>query len=205
MSNLHRIAWFDAQVRAEYYPTTRILAEQFEISMRQATRDIEYLRDSLGAPLEYCHRRRGYRYHGHAFSLPSVFMTEQQRADLERLSRYYEQMPDQRGRHLAELFGRLSSVHRSHVATASDDTAPMSQPVGPYTVEIDFALPQAVDLAAVKATQLDGGSFRLEVASIAQLLLILLASPSPFIVRSPVWLRNRLRSVLERTLGSLLS
>ncbi len=205
MSNLHRIAWFDAQVRAERYPTTRTLAERFEISVRQATRDIEYLRDSLGAPLAYCHVRRGYRYQSSSFALPGIFVTEQQRDDLERLSRYYQQMPDQNGRQLAELFGRLCAAHRTEVAVRSDDIAPMSQPVGPYVVEVDFDLPQVVDLTAVNAVHLHGGRFRLEVKSMTQLLLVLLACPSPFAIRSPTWLRNRLRSTLERTLQSLLS
>ena len=41
--------------------TLRGIAEHFEISTRQACRDIEYLRDQMGAPIAYDHRTRRYR------------------------------------------------------------------------------------------------------------------------------------------------
>ena len=41
--------------------TLREIAEHFEISTRQACRDIEYLRDQMGAPIAYDHRTRRYR------------------------------------------------------------------------------------------------------------------------------------------------
>ena len=52
MSNLHRIQWIDAQIRAERFPNCSTIARKFEITRRQASRDIEYLRYSLGAPVE---------------------------------------------------------------------------------------------------------------------------------------------------------
>jgi hypothetical protein len=71
---LHRIQWIDAQIRAARYPNARRVAERFEISHRQAQRDFEYLRDSLGAPLLYSALRRGYRYDGEAYVLPGPFV-----------------------------------------------------------------------------------------------------------------------------------
>jgi hypothetical protein len=62
MGNMHRILWFDEQVRFGKYPNSSHLAERFEISVRQACRDIEYLTDSLRAPLVYNPKRRGYQY-----------------------------------------------------------------------------------------------------------------------------------------------
>jgi predicted DNA-binding transcriptional regulator YafY len=47
VSNMHRILWFDERVRAMRNPNARDLAEQFEISVRQAGRDIEYMQSSL--------------------------------------------------------------------------------------------------------------------------------------------------------------
>ena len=69
MSNLHRIAWIDAQIRARRYPNATAVAREFEISRRQAARDIEYLRYSLQAPLEYCAAKNGYRYSEPGFAL----------------------------------------------------------------------------------------------------------------------------------------
>lgn len=60
MSNLHRIQWIDKQLRAKGYPYARTIAERLEISTRQAARDIEYMRYSLGAPIEYCPSMKGY-------------------------------------------------------------------------------------------------------------------------------------------------
>jgi len=76
VSNMHRILWFDEQVRAGQFPNAKALAEHFEISVRQAGRDIEYLQDSLRAPMSYNARRRGYEYNDTAYILPSVFLTE---------------------------------------------------------------------------------------------------------------------------------
>ncbi|MFD2877556.1 hypothetical protein ACFTAO_18590 [Paenibacillus rhizoplanae] len=38
MSHIHRIQWFDQQIRQLAYPNSSKLAEQFEISRRQAQR-----------------------------------------------------------------------------------------------------------------------------------------------------------------------
>ena len=46
-----RMIWFHNRVAANAYPNAGTLAEQFEISSRQAQRDIEYMRDSMNAPL----------------------------------------------------------------------------------------------------------------------------------------------------------
>lgn len=53
MSNMHRILWFDQEVRSNHFPNCTQLAHQFELSTRQANRDIEYMVNSLGAPLQY--------------------------------------------------------------------------------------------------------------------------------------------------------
>jgi hypothetical protein len=46
------------------YPSAATLAGQFEVTVRTAQRDIEYLRDQLGWALEYDPARRGYRAAG---------------------------------------------------------------------------------------------------------------------------------------------
>lgn len=91
MSNLHRVRWFDAQVRAGKHPNSSRLAEQFEISQRQAQRDIDYMASSLGAPLRYVAKLRGYAYEDATYMLPSLVMTEQERNMLKFLAYRYEQ------------------------------------------------------------------------------------------------------------------
>jgi predicted DNA-binding transcriptional regulator YafY len=46
-----RFLWFHNQVKAEKYPNSRTLAEKSELSRKTAQRDIEFMRDRLGAPL----------------------------------------------------------------------------------------------------------------------------------------------------------
>jgi predicted DNA-binding transcriptional regulator YafY len=83
MSNLHRILWIDSQLRADRHPNASRIAEQFEISRRQAARDLEYMRDSLGAPLEFCAAENGYRYRDGGFALPAVYLSEDERETLD--------------------------------------------------------------------------------------------------------------------------
>jgi len=64
-----RFAWFDRCVRSGRYPNAAILSERFEISRKTAQRNIDFMRDRLGAPLIYDPSRRGYRYSDDAFQL----------------------------------------------------------------------------------------------------------------------------------------
>lgn len=91
MANLHRLQWIDARIRAGKYPNAGELARQFEISHRQALRDFEYLRDSLGAPLAYSAQHRGFYYTAEAYVLPGPYMTESERLLLAQMAAYYSQ------------------------------------------------------------------------------------------------------------------
>ncbi len=70
LSNLHRLQWIDLQLRTGNYPNAGQVSARFEISRRQALRDFEYMRDSLGAPIEYSAARRGFFYTSETFTLP---------------------------------------------------------------------------------------------------------------------------------------
>jgi len=54
----------------------RVFTEELETSRNTITRDFEFLRDSLGAPLEYCREHNGHRYNPGApvFELPGFWM-----------------------------------------------------------------------------------------------------------------------------------
>lgn len=91
MSNTHRIQWFDQQIREARYPNSNHLAERFEISKRQAQRDIEYMVASLRAPLVYDAKRRGYGYDDSAYVLPHLYMTEEEKRVLRYLVHRYSQ------------------------------------------------------------------------------------------------------------------
>ncbi|OQX12107.1 MAG: transcriptional regulator [Desulfobulbaceae bacterium A2] len=73
-----RYTWFDAEIRAGRYPNAIRLAEQFEISERTAKRNITFMRDMLGAPLEYLRDKRGYIYSDTSFSLPALHFSQEE-------------------------------------------------------------------------------------------------------------------------------
>ena len=75
---IHRYQWFDRQVRAEKYPNASSLAEKFEISVKTAQRNIESLRDRLGAPLEYDRSKKGYYYSNSNFRLATPDITQEE-------------------------------------------------------------------------------------------------------------------------------
>jgi predicted DNA-binding transcriptional regulator YafY len=87
---MHRITWFDQEIRLHRYPNCKTLAHKFEISVRQANRDIDYLKNSLGAPLQYVAAKRGYEYEDDTFTLPNIYITEEQKKVLEYLAYSYE-------------------------------------------------------------------------------------------------------------------
>ncbi len=59
------------------YPNAHDITTKFGISPRQAQRDLEHMRTSLGAPLKYDAAHRGYCY-THDFYLPAMVNTENQ-------------------------------------------------------------------------------------------------------------------------------
>ncbi len=70
-----RFIWFDDRVRQKKYPNTTSLARQFEISVKTAQRDIEFMRDRLNCPLQYNQSLKGYFYEDETFSLPLIYLS----------------------------------------------------------------------------------------------------------------------------------
>src|SRR3989338_8291525 len=71
-----RIAKIDDMIRRKFYPNCPKLADEFEVSERTILRDIEAMKDSLGAPILFSKERNGYYYGEDAFSLPELKLTE---------------------------------------------------------------------------------------------------------------------------------
>lgn len=106
---MHRIAWLDSRIRSERYPDCRELAEKFEISVRQAQRDIEYLKYTMGAPLEYSATERGYYYNDKTFLLPSAMISNDEKQLLSYMANRYKMSGGTDACHLARLFERLGN------------------------------------------------------------------------------------------------
>ncbi len=109
MSNLHRIQWIDAALRDNRFPNCTSIASEFGISPRQASRDVEYLKYSLGAPVEYSFARRGYYYSEKTFVLPSYFIGEEEREALGYLADRYRAAGGDATAGLAAFFEKLGA------------------------------------------------------------------------------------------------
>lgn len=75
---LERYSWFDRQVRSGKFPNSTRLANRFEISTRTARRSIDFMRDRLGAPLEYDSSRKGFYYTNQSFELPRLQVSQEE-------------------------------------------------------------------------------------------------------------------------------
>ena len=107
VSNAHRISWIDAQIRAGSHPNATTIAEHFEISRRQAARDIEYLRYSMGAPIEFSSERNGYCYTDSTYVLPALVISHAERSTLGYLAERYGSLEDEGAARVAGVLRRL--------------------------------------------------------------------------------------------------
>ncbi|WP_339804152.1 WYL domain-containing protein [uncultured Marinobacter sp.] len=77
MSRFDRIYKIHDLLRNAHHPVAmRVFMDELEASRNTVTRDFEFLRDSLGAPLEYCREGNGHRYAKDlpVFELPGFWM-----------------------------------------------------------------------------------------------------------------------------------
>ena len=105
-----RYLWFHQRVKKKTFPRLKDLMEAFEISQRQAAREIEYMRLFLHAPLEYSAAQRGYYYSDDRFELPGPMVSEEDIISLVIARRLSVAIPDPiRKKQLHAFFEKLSS------------------------------------------------------------------------------------------------
>jgi predicted DNA-binding transcriptional regulator YafY len=76
MSQLERIYKLDRLLRRKQAPRKREILETFEISPAQFKRDLEFMRDRLGASITFDATTGGYRYATTDFNLPGLWFSE---------------------------------------------------------------------------------------------------------------------------------
>jgi len=69
---LPRIYFIDREIASGKYPNTRTLAKVYETSIPTISRDIEFMRNMLSAPIEYDYTHKGYYYTEKTFRLLSM-------------------------------------------------------------------------------------------------------------------------------------
>lgn len=75
-SHFHHIVLIDERIRRGNFPSSKTIARELELSDRTIRRNIEFVRDVLGAPIEYDPSRKGYHYTESAWALPGIQLTE---------------------------------------------------------------------------------------------------------------------------------
>ncbi len=106
---LARIMAIDQAARAGTWPNATTLAGRLEVNPRTIRRDIAYMRDQLGAPLEYDPARNGYRYTEPTFRLSYFPVAEGELVAVmlaQRLLRQYRGTPFERD--LRRAFDKLA-------------------------------------------------------------------------------------------------
>ncbi len=113
-----RYNWFHGQVKNKLFPNANKLACRFEISRKQAQRDIEFMRDRLNAPLNYIPDKRGYTYDNLSYELPPIWIKEEEFLSLCLALRLAAALPDKR------LKGQLYALLNKFVSFRSLDNTP---------------------------------------------------------------------------------
>lgn len=92
---LIRISKIHRKILAGIYPNTNELATELETSVITISRDIEFMRDSMMAPIEYDATKRGY-YYSESFDMPNYSMSDKDievLASAKRLLSHFKDTP----------------------------------------------------------------------------------------------------------------
>ena len=170
-----------------------MLAENFEISLRQAQRDIEYMRDSMYAPLVYCAKKRGYRYEKE-YVLPSFFLSEGEKEIVRLLA--------EQNRTLGTFgYGKykgqadiLSKICTSEI----DKNRTMIKE--PYFAEIEMVggRTSTVPLDYFLCGKVEGEKYTYAFFDPDVFISVLIASHLDFKISKPNWLREHMKERLSQ-------
>jgi len=73
---LARMMRLHESLRSEAYPNCRQLSEELEVSPKTVQRDIDFMRDQLGLPIDYDARKFGFYYTEEVREFPNVQVSE---------------------------------------------------------------------------------------------------------------------------------
>ena len=93
---LPRIYFIDQEIASGRYPNGPRMAKKYETSLSSIMRDIEYMRDMMGAPIVYDFFKKGYYYSEKTFRLPAAYATADDLLALgmaKNLMDYYRNTP----------------------------------------------------------------------------------------------------------------
>jgi len=146
---LKRIQTIDHRIRAGKFPNAETLAVELEVNARTIQRDIEFMRDQLRAPLDFCRQHNGYRYTEPTFNLPFFQFSEGELVAFflaERLLRQYRGGPFEAD--LTRAFARIVDLLPDEISVnlqSLEDTLSVAPaPLATHDVETFQLLSQAL-------------------------------------------------------------
>jgi len=114
---IERFIWFDDRVRSNKYPNATILAEHFEVSIKTAQRDVEFMRERLSFPLVYDKNRKGYFYTDNTFSLPMTYLSSEELSSLLVARKMLLDISGGiAGDEINTIVDKITSILRNHIA-----------------------------------------------------------------------------------------
>ena len=173
MSANDRIQWFHKKISAGCFPNATHLSEKFDISHRQAQRDVEFLRKDLSAPLGYNTAKKGY-YYTEDYILPLLVESEND-ADYQSV---------------------ISGLQAYSQMTAERSVIQLQLP---YTATLEITDKMTVmNLRSFIIAEEPRHRYRCEFPSIELFLGIIVATDANIRIVSPDWLRQRVVEITSR-------
>lgn len=108
---LRRLVALDQMIRRGRYPNAYTAARDLEVNRRTILRDLDFLRDCWGAPVEFSRQHNGYFYRDPDYPLPLYRLTEGELIAFflaERLMQQYRDSPF--AKDLATAFRKLTAA-----------------------------------------------------------------------------------------------
>ncbi len=136
---LERMLRIHQAIRAGRFPNGSKLARELEVSSKSIHRDLDFMRDRLGLPLEYDPQRFGYYYTEEVSSFPTLQITEGELFSLVVAEKAVQQY---RGTSFEKPL--LSALQK--LASAMPDTISLSLSDWDHTISFRTSVESLVDL-----------------------------------------------------------
>ncbi len=145
-----------ARLKAGDYPNCRKVAEDLEVSSKTTQRDIDFMRDRLGLPIEYDALRFGFYYTEEVTSFPNIEVSEGEVAALfvaQKALAQYRGTPFERP--LRSAFRKIADSLKDRVSFSWSD---MEEAISFHSAGAsvaDLALFETVSQAVLKSVELE--------------------------------------------------
>ena len=153
-----------SQLKAGDYPNCRKIAEELEVSSKTIQRDIDFMRDRLGLPIEYDPLRVGFRYTEEVASFPSIEVSEGEVAALfvaQKALAQYKGTPFERP--LRSAFRKIADSLKERVSFSWSDLEDAISFHSAGASVADLELFETVSQAVLRSVELEFEYRKLDV------------------------------------------